>query len=87
MSFSIMPPRRPRAVNVPPPKKRKKLGHSTQEITFNVEERQDYLSGFHKRKVQRQKQAKIEATKREREDKLAARKNVCHRSSAVDASS
>ena len=76
MSSNIMPPRRPRAVTVPPPKKRRKVEPKIEEITFNVEERQDYLSGFHRRKLQRQKQAKAEAVKREREEKLAARKSV-----------
>ena len=63
-------------MTVPPPKKRRKASHNAEEIIFNVEERQDYLSGFHKRKVQRQKQAQTEAAKREREEKLAARKHV-----------
>lgn len=71
-----MPPRRLSAAVTLPPKKRRRVSHNTEEIIFNVEEREDYLSGFHKRKVQRQKQAKAEALKREREEKLAARKHV-----------
>ena len=61
---------------VPPPKKRRKVDPKVEEITFNPKDRQDYLSGFHKRKVQRQKQAQAEAVRKEREEKLAARKVV-----------
>ena len=77
MSFSVMPPRRRLEVApVAPPKKRRKVDHKSEEITFDLKEREDYLSGFHKRKVQRQKQARAEAVKREHQEKLAARKIV-----------
>ena len=77
MSLSVMPLRRHIPAVVPPPKKRRKVNPKIEEITFNPTDRQDYLSGFHKRKVQRQKQAQAEAIKRGREEKLAARKTVC----------
>ena len=72
----MMPPRRHTVATVAPPKKKRKVDSKIEEITFNPKDRQDYLSGFHKRKVQRQKQAQAEAVKREREEKLAARKAV-----------
>ena len=67
--------RKPAATMVPPKKKRK-AASAIEEITFNTEERQDYLSGFHKRKVARIKKAKEEGVKKDREEKLAARKIV-----------
>ena len=47
-----------------------------EEITFDFEKRQDYLTGFHKRKLQRIKHAQDEAAKREREEKIQERKEV-----------
>ena len=59
-----------------PPKKRRKSAPAIEEITFDPSAREDYLTGFHKRKLQRAKHAKEEAAKREREDKITARKLV-----------
>ena len=68
---------RPRAkVTAPPPRKKRKVASAIEAITFDPSAREDYLSGFHKRKLQRIKHAKEEAAKREREEKLAARKIV-----------
>lgn len=68
---------RPRAkVTAPPPRKKRKVISAIEEITFDPSAREDYLSGFHKRKLQRIRHAKEEAAKREREEKLTARKIV-----------
>ncbi|MCJ1431999.1 hypothetical protein MMC27_001355 [Xylographa pallens] len=66
--------KRRRSVLVAPPKKRQKSSSAIEEITFDFGAREDYLSGFHKRKLQRIKHAREEATKKEREDKITARK-------------
>ena len=60
---------------MPPFPKRRKLDQPT-EITFDPAARQDYLSGFHKRKEQRKQTAKEAAIKREKEERLVARKQV-----------
>lgn len=62
---------------LPPPKKRRKPVAAIEEIQFDASAREDYLTGFHKRKLQRIKNAKEEATKKEREEKIKARKLVC----------
>ena len=69
---------RPRATAlIAPPKKKRKTAPAIEEISFDFSAREDYLTGFHKRKVQRIKHAKDEAAKKDREDKVAARKIVC----------
>ena len=60
---------------VPPPKRRKKTP-AIEEISFDFGAREDYLTGFHKRKLQRIKHAQEEAVKKEREERIAARKRV-----------
>ncbi|KAK4694957.1 ribosomal RNA-processing protein 17, partial [Lecanoromycetidae sp. Uapishka_2] len=68
---------RPRSTGlVAPPKKRRKVVPAIEEISFDTSAREDYLTGFHKRKVQRIKHAKEEAAKKNREEKLAARKTL-----------
>ena len=68
---------RPRAkATAPPPTKKRKLTSAIEEIAFDPSAREDYLTGFHKRKLQRIKHAKEEAAKREREELLTARKIV-----------
>ena len=62
---------------VPPPRKKRKSASAIEEISFDFNAREDYLTGFHKRKLARIKHAKEEAAKKDREDKLAARKIVC----------
>lgn len=47
-----------------------------EEIQFDASAREDYLTGFHKRKLQRIKNAKEETTKKEREERIQARKLV-----------
>ncbi len=60
----------------PPLPKRRKIAPAIEEITFDPAARQDYLSGFHKRKQQRIRHAKDDAVKRDRDTKLEARKQV-----------
>jgi len=67
----------------PPTKKRKKSPTAVQEITFDSSAREDYLTGFHKRKVQRIKHAQEEAAKKDREERVRERKRVSRGSSTV----
>ncbi|KAI5810177.1 nucleolar protein 12-domain-containing protein [Peziza echinospora] len=48
----------------------------TESIEFDKSARADYLTGFHKRKVQRTKQAQAEAAKKAREEKISDRKRL-----------
>lgn len=57
------------------PKKRK-IAHAVEEINFDTDARQEYLTGFHKRKLQRIKRAQEESAKREKQEKLDSRKQV-----------
>ena len=61
---------------VAPPRKRRKSTPAIEEITFDLNAREDYLTGFHKRKLQRVKHAREEAAKRARREKVTARKTV-----------
>lgn len=62
-----------------PPRKRTKLStEQPSEILFDTTARQDYLTGFHKRKVARIEHAKELAVKRDREEKVKERRQVCH---------
>ena len=49
---------------------------SPEEIAFDYSAREDYLTGFHKRKVQRIKHAQEETAKKEKEERIKARKIV-----------
>lgn len=61
-----------------PQAKRRKITTSTvEEVNFDPTAREDYLTGFHKRKVQRIKQAQEHAVKRAREERIEERKKVC----------
>ena len=51
-------------------------GEQPAVITFDRDARRDYLTGFHKRKLQRIKQAKAVAADIEKQAKLDARKQV-----------
>lgn len=58
-------------------KKRKIVaGPKVEEVNFDSESRQEWLTGFHKRKVQRAKHAQDNAVKRYKEEKRDARKKV-----------
>jgi ribosomal RNA-processing protein 17 len=55
--------------------KRRKI-EAVEEISFDPASREQYLTGFHKRKQQRIKNAQETAAKREREEKIKQRKDV-----------
>ncbi|KAF3916653.1 hypothetical protein ABW20_dc0104783 [Dactylellina cionopaga] len=57
-------------------KKRKRDGNQLEEITFDRTARQEYLTGFHKRKLARIKAAQEEAEKRGREERIEARRKL-----------
>ncbi|MCJ1366656.1 hypothetical protein MMC16_005786 [Acarospora aff. strigata] len=61
---------------LPPTKRRKKSSSAVEEITFDPGAREEYLTGFHKRKVQRIKHAQEEAAKKERQERVLERKRV-----------
>jgi hypothetical protein len=63
----------------PVPKKRKLTTTATEKIDFDFSAREEYLTGFHKRKVARAKHAQEENAKREKEEKLRFRREVCRR--------
>ncbi|KUI63934.1 Ribosomal RNA-processing protein 17 [Cytospora mali] len=67
---------RPKKSPLPPPSKKRKATYAVEEITFDNTARQEYLTGFHKRKVQRQKHAQEEAAKRAREERIVFRKQI-----------
>lgn len=77
---------RPRAKKglLPPPPKKRKFQHSVEEIKFDNDSRADYLTGFHKRKLQRTKNAQEQAAKKAREEKIELRKRVWLRFSTVE---
>lgn len=58
-----------------PVAKRRKTDQ-VEEITFDPEARQEYLTGFHKRKQQRIENARDAAAKREKEERVRERKQV-----------
>jgi hypothetical protein len=60
----------------PPTKKRKITVTAVEKIDFDPSARAEYLTGFHKRKVARQKFAQDEAAKKDKEEKLRLRKEV-----------
>lgn len=55
--------------------KRKRVSQ-IEEIAFDFNARQDYLTGFHKRKLERTKHAQNIAVKKEKEIKLESRRQV-----------
>lgn len=61
---------------LPPPNKRYKVGHKIDEISFDFNSREEYLTGFHKRKVARIKNAKAEAEKKSKEERRIFRRKV-----------
>ncbi|KAM4055943.1 nucleolar protein 12 (25kDa) domain-containing protein [Hirsutella rhossiliensis] len=67
---------RPKKSILPPPSKKRKTTSSVQEITFDDGARQEYLTGFHKRKLERVKHAQEQAAKQARQEKLDARKQL-----------
>lgn len=61
----------------PPTKRRKTNQAQVEELTFDPEARNEWLTGFRKRKQQRIKHAQEQAAKIEKEEKVKARKEVC----------
>ncbi len=61
---------------LPPQTKKRKVAHAIEEITFDNDARADYLTGFHKRKLERQKHAKEIAEAKARQEKIEMRKQV-----------
>ncbi|KAK6832919.1 nucleolar protein 12-domain-containing protein [Apiospora arundinis] len=61
------------------PSKKRKNTHTIEEITYDPESRSEYLTGFHKRKLQRVKNAQEQAAKQARQEKIDARRE--HRES------
>ena len=58
-----------------PISKRRKV-EQAEEIKFDPNARQEYLTGFHKRKLQRIENARDAAAKREKEERVRDRKQV-----------
>ncbi|CAM1508502.1 Fc.00g053500.m01.CDS01 [Cosmosporella sp. VM-42] len=67
---------RPKKSLLPPPSKKRKTTSAVEEVNFDFDAREEYLTGFHKRKQQRIKNAQEEAAKRAREEKILLRKQV-----------
>ncbi|RBR22637.1 hypothetical protein FVER53590_07814 [Fusarium verticillioides] len=67
---------RPKKSILPPPSKKRKMTSAVEEVNFDFEARQEYLTGFHKRKQQRIKNAQEEAAKRARQERLELRKQI-----------
>ncbi|OCT46488.1 protein required for cell viability Rrp17 [Cladophialophora carrionii] len=62
---------------MPPPTKRRRLEPTVvEEIAFDPAARYDFLTGFHKRKLQRAKHAQEAAERRARAEKLEGRKQL-----------
>ncbi|KAJ4988372.1 nucleolar protein 12 [Stagonosporopsis vannaccii] len=63
--------------NAPPPSKKRKIKTVHEEkIDFDPAAREEYLTGFHKRKLARRKHAEDEAAKKEKEEKLRFRREL-----------
>ncbi|RMZ82882.1 hypothetical protein DV737_g1871, partial [Chaetothyriales sp. CBS 132003] len=61
----------------PPVKKRRRTDSAAvEEIVFSPTARQEYLTGFHKRKVQRTKAAQEVTKRKEREERIRQRKRI-----------
>jgi len=61
----------------PPSNKRRKVNTTAvEEVKFDFDARADYLTGFHKRKVARIKQAQEQAKKKEKEERRVEREEV-----------
>lgn len=77
MDGSLFVRPRPKKPLLPPPSKKRRTNNSAiEEISFDFEARADYLTGFHKRKVQRAKAAQEQAAKLAKEERIKMRKQV-----------
>lgn len=61
---------------VHPSAKRRKLAAKVEEINFDTDARQEYLTGFRKRKLQRQRHAQEVAERKAKEIKRDERRKV-----------
>lgn len=61
---------------LPPPNKKRKSTSEIEEIAFDQDARAEFLTGFHKRKQQRIKNAQEVAAKRARQEKIDMRRQV-----------
>jgi len=76
--FHIIP--RPKKSTLPPLPKKRKRNAALEEISFDFDKREDYLTGFHKRKVERIKRAQAENDKKLKEERIQQRKEVIRHS-------
>ncbi|VBB75688.1 Putative ribosomal RNA-processing protein [Podospora comata] len=60
----------------PPPPKKRKVQHAVEEVTFDRTAREEYLTGFHKRKLERKKHAQQIAEQKAREERIETRKQI-----------
>lgn len=60
----------------PAPSKKRKRDAKIEEINFDFSQREEYLTGFHKRKVERIKRAQAENEKKSKEERILQRKEV-----------
>lgn len=67
---------RPKKSTLPPQPKKRKRNAAIEEISFDFDARADYLTGFHKRKVERAKRAQAENDKKAKEERILQRKQV-----------
>jgi len=67
---------RPKESTLPPQPKKRKRTAAIEEISFDFDKRADYLTGFHKRKVERMKRAQAENEKKAKEERILQRKQV-----------
>jgi hypothetical protein len=67
---------RPKKSLLPPPSKKRKAVHSIDEIAFDSKARTEYLTGFHKRKQQRIKNAQEQAALKEKRERMEMRREV-----------
>lgn len=72
----ITRPRPKRSLLGHQPSKKRKIEHKIEEINFDTSSREEYLTGFHKRKVARTKQAQAEAAKKAKEERIVIRKQL-----------
>ncbi|EON99519.1 putative rrna processing protein rrp17 protein [Phaeoacremonium minimum UCRPA7] len=61
---------------LPPLQKKRKKDHAIEEISFDNSAREEYLTGFHKRKLQRKKYAEEQAAEKARQEKIELRKQI-----------
>lgn len=75
---------RPKKSILPPASRKRKATSAVEEVNFDFDARAEYLTGFHKRKQQRIKNAQEEAARRARQEKLEMRKQVRQRAMRIN---